>query len=96
MRKLLAILMTLPLFKAAAADLHVFATASLPDALKEIAAGFEKESGVHATLNFGGALPLAQQIGKGESANVFVSADEDFGSSDALDALARSGLVVQS
>ena len=33
MRKLLAILMTLPLFKAAAADLHVFATASLPEAV---------------------------------------------------------------
>ena len=51
---------------------------------------------MHATLNFGGALPLAQQIEKGASANVFVSADEDFSSSEALDALARSGLVVQS
>ena len=49
--------MTLPLFKAAAADLHVFATASLTDALKEIAAGFEKESGLHATLNFCGLEP---------------------------------------
>jgi hypothetical protein len=34
--------MTLPPFKAAVADLHAFATASLTDALKEIAPGFEK------------------------------------------------------
>ena len=90
MRKLLAILMTLPLFKAAAADLHVFAAASLADALKEIAAGFEKESGLHATLNFGGSSLLARQIEKGASADVFVSADEA-----KMDQLQKNGLSLR-
>ena len=71
MRKLLAIVMTLPLFKAAAADLHVFAAASLADALREIAAGFETESGLHATLNSGGSSLLARQIEEGASDDVF-------------------------
>jgi len=88
-RKLLAILMTLPLFKAAAADLHVFATASLPDALKEIAAGFEKESGIHATLNPGGSSLLGWQIEKGASTDVFVSAGEA-----KIDQLQKNGLIV--
>ncbi len=88
MRKLLAILMTLPLFKAAAADLHVFATASLPDALKEIAAGFEKESAMHATLNLGGSSLLAWQIEKGASTDVFVSAEAK------MDELQKNGFIV--
>jgi ABC-type molybdate transport system substrate-binding protein len=90
-RKLLAILMTLPLFKAAATDLHVFAAASLTDALKEITAGFEKESGLHATLNFGRSSLLARQIEKGASTDVFVSADEV-----KMDQLQENGLVVVS
>ena len=89
MRKLLAILMTLRLFKAAAADLHVFAAASLADALREIAAGFENESGLHATLNFSGSSLLARQIEKGASTDVFVSADEA-----KTDQLQKNGLVV--
>ena len=80
--------MTLPLFKAAAADLHVFATASLPDALKEIAAGFEKESGIHATLNLGGSSLLAWQIEKGASTDVFVSAEAK------MDQLQKNGFIV--
>ena len=88
MRKLLAILMTLPLFKAAAADLHVFATASLPDALKEIAAGFEKESAIHATLNPGGSSLLRWQIEKSASTDVFVSAEAK------MDELQKNGFIV--
>jgi len=87
-RKLLAILMTLPLFKAAAADLHVFATASLPDALKEIAAGFEKESAIHATLNPGGSSLLRWQIEKSASTDVFVSAEAK------MDELQKNGFIV--
>ena len=89
MRKLFAILMTLPLFKAAASDLHVFAATSLADALREIAAEFEKESGLHATLNFGGSSLLARQIEKAASTDVFVSADEA-----KMDQLQKNGLVV--
>ena len=50
MCKLFAILVTFPLFITAAADLHVFAAASLTDALREITAGFETEFGLPATL----------------------------------------------
>ena len=39
MRKLLAIIMALPLFQSAAADLHVFAAASLKNAADLLAAG---------------------------------------------------------
>jgi molybdate transport system substrate-binding protein len=75
-RKLLAIMMALPLFQTAAADLHVFAAASLTDALKEIAADFEKQIGTRVILNFGGSSLLARQIEEGAPADVFLSADE--------------------
>ena len=88
MRKPLAILMTLPPFKAAVADLHAFATASLTDALKEIAPGFEKESGIHATLNPGGSSLLRWQIEKSASTDVFVSAEAK------MDELQKNGFIV--
>lgn len=75
-RKLLLALTILPIFQASAADLHVYAAASLTDAVKEIAANFEKESGLHTTLNFGGSSLLARQIEEGAPADVFISADE--------------------
>jgi len=61
-RKLFAILVTFPLFNTAAADLHVFDAAGLTDALREITAGCDTESGLHATLNLGGSRLLARQI----------------------------------
>ena len=88
MRKPLAILMTLTPFKAAVADLHAFATASLTDALKEIAPGFEKESGIHATLNPGGSSLLRWQIEKSASTDVFVSAEAK------MDELQKNGFIV--
>jgi len=88
-RKLFAILVTFPLFNTAAADLHVFAAASLTDALREITAGFETESGLRATLTSGGSSLLARQIEEGASGDVFVSADEA-----KMDQLQKNGLVV--
>jgi ABC-type molybdate transport system substrate-binding protein len=88
-RKLFAILVTFPLFNTAAADLHVFAAASLTNALREITAGFETESGLRATLNSGGSSLLARQIEEGASDDVFVSADEA-----KMDQLQKNGLVV--
>ena len=88
MRKLLLAMIVLPLLHASASDLHVFAASSLTDAMKEIVARFEKESGRHATLNFGGSSLLARQIEEGAPADVFVAADEA-----KMDQLQKSNLI---
>ena len=62
---------------ASAADLHVFAAASLTDALKEIAAEYEKATGDKLVLNLGASSTLARQIQEGAPADLFLSADEE-------------------
>ncbi len=59
-----------------AANLNVFAAASLTDSLKEIAAAYEKESGDKLIFNFGASSILARQIEEGAPADIFFSADE--------------------
>jgi molybdate transport system substrate-binding protein len=61
--------------RALSADVVVFAAASLTDALKEIAVGYEKTSKDRLVLNFGGSSDLARQIKAGAPADVFFSAD---------------------
>ena len=61
---------------AGAADLHVFAAASLTDALKEIAPEYEKATGDKLVLNLGASSTLARQIQEGAPADLFLSADE--------------------
>jgi molybdate transport system substrate-binding protein len=60
----------------AAAELQVFAAASLSDALKEIAAAYGKAAGDRLALNLGGSSTLARQIEEGAPADLFLSADE--------------------
>ncbi len=76
MRKILLAIVLLPWFQISAAELHVFAAASLTDALKEISSAFEKETGTIVKLNFGASSLLARQIEEGAPADVFRSADE--------------------
>ncbi len=59
-----------------AAELNVFAAASLTDALKEISAEYEKEGGERLVLNLGASSTLARQIEEGAPADLFLSADE--------------------
>src|ERR1043166_5444302 len=59
-----------------AAELNVFAAASLTDALQEIAAEYEKEGGDRLVLNLGASRKLARQIEEGAPADLFLSADE--------------------
>ena len=59
-----------------AAPVHVFAAASLADALKEIAAAYETKSGDRIVFNFGASSLLARQIHEGAPADIFFSADE--------------------
>lgn len=73
---------------AAADEVNVFAAASLTDALKEIAQGFEKETGHKVVFNLGGSNDLARQIKAGAPADVFFSADKP-----QMDGLESAGLV---
>jgi molybdate transport system substrate-binding protein len=58
------------------AEIHLFAAASLSDALEEIAAAYERQSGDRVVLNLGASSILARQIEEGAPADVFFSADE--------------------
>lgn len=62
---------------ASAADLQVYAAASLTDALKEIAPEYEKATGDRLVLNLGASSTLARQIQEGAPADLFLSADEE-------------------
>ena len=58
------------------ATIRVFAASSVADALKEITAAYQNESGDKIAFNFAGSNVLARQIEEGAPADVFVSADE--------------------
>ena len=72
-----------------AADVTVFAAASLTDALKQIAADYEKNSGDKIIFNFAASGTLARQIEAGAPADIYFSADEV-----KADALEKKGLLV--
>jgi molybdate transport system substrate-binding protein len=65
---------------AAPADrtINVAAAADLSAALQEIAANYEKRSGVEVKLSFGASGALTQQIQNGAPFDVFFSADMDY------------------
>lgn len=74
---------------AAAAQLDVFAAASLSDALQEIAPGFKAATGHTLRFNFGASGALLRQIKESAPADVFVSADES-----RVDQLESAGLLL--
>ncbi len=59
-----------------AAEITVFAAASLTDALKEAGAAYEKQSHDTVAFNFGASSMLERQIEAGAPADLFFSADE--------------------
>lgn len=63
---------------ARAADVLVFAAASLKDALDAINADWQKTTGKHATISYAASSALAKQIDSGAPADVFISADLDW------------------
>ncbi len=93
MRRTLSIVSLLILAAAArplaAADVTVFAAASLTDALRQIAPAFEAATGHRVVFNFGGSNILARQILSGAPADLFLSADDA-----QMDALEKDRLVV--
>ena len=72
----------------AADEVAVYAAASLTEALKEVAQGFEKSTGHKVVFNLGGSNDLARQIKAGAPADVFFSADKA-----QMDGLEAAGLV---
>ncbi len=87
MRFLLPFLLALNLH---AAEIRVFAAASLTDVMQEIATAYEKQSHDHIVFNFAGSSTLARQIEDGAPADLFFSADEL-----KMDALQKKGLIVK-
>ncbi len=71
-----------------AAEINVFAAASLTDSLKEIAVKYEKQSGDKLVFNLGASSTLARQIESGAPADIFFSADEA-----KMDGLEKKGLI---
>lgn len=83
---LLAVLLVPP--AARAADLVVFAAASLKNALDEIVPAFEAQTGATVAVSLAGSSALARQIERGAPADVFISANRDW-----MDVLEADGLI---
>ena len=75
-------------FPLRAAELNLYAAASLADALQDIAKTYEPASGDKLAFNLAASSALALQIKNGAPADVFFSADEA-----KMDDLAKAGLV---
>src|SRR6185369_4869370 len=73
-----------------AANINVFAAASLTESLKEIATAYEKQTGDKVVFNLGASSFLARQIEEGAPADVFFSADEA-----KMDGLEQKGLIIK-
>lgn len=71
-----------------AAELHVFAAASLADALQEIGGAYAAATDDKPIFNLGASSMLARQIEEGAPADVFLSADET-----KMNALAAKNLI---
>ncbi len=65
----------IPLHAASAEELLLFAAASTADALSELGAVFEAETGVRVRISAGASSDLARQIIAGAPADLFLSAD---------------------
>jgi molybdate transport system substrate-binding protein len=64
--------------EAADREINVAAAADLSSALQEVAANYEKRTGVAVKLSFGASGALTQQIQNGAPFDVFFSADMDY------------------
>jgi molybdate transport system substrate-binding protein len=86
--RVLAVLALLASSVASAEEVAVYAAASLTDALKDVAKGFEAKTGNTLSFNFGASSDLARQIKAGAPADLFFSAD-----AAQMDGLVAGGFV---
>src|ERR1043165_4974291 len=87
-KSIVALAVLLSVLSARAAEVRVFAAASLTDSLKAIASNYEKMSGDKIVFNFGASSTLARQIEEGAPVDIFFSADEA-----KMDGLEKKGLI---
>jgi molybdate transport system substrate-binding protein len=71
-----------------AADVTVFAAASLTNALQQVADAYKTRSGQTVALSFAASSALARQIEASGGADIFISADKDW-----MDYLDNRGLI---
>jgi molybdate transport system substrate-binding protein len=71
-----------------AADLTIFAAASLQEALDEASDAYMRQHGDRVKISFGASSALARQIESGAPANIFISADLD-----SMDYLEKRSLI---
>ena len=64
--------------RADAADILVFAAASLKNAMEDAVAAFEKDGGDKVSVSYGASSALARQLEAAAPADMFVSADLDW------------------
>jgi len=64
--------------RVSAADITVFAAASLKEAMDENARNFEAATGNRVIISYGASNALAKQIESGAPADIFISADLDW------------------
>src|SRR5690348_7094848 len=74
---LAALLLVLAPARAMAADITVFAAASLADAMNEIARDYQKERNKSVAVSLAASSALARQIEASGGADIFISADLD-------------------
>ena len=74
----IALIVSLPSFAARAADVIVFAAASLKESLDEQARLFQTQTGHRVIVSFGASNALARQIEAGAPADLFISADSEW------------------
>ncbi|HEX5869285.1 MAG TPA: molybdate ABC transporter substrate-binding protein, partial [Longimicrobium sp.] len=75
---------------AAGGEVMVFAAASLREALEELGAGFQRETGVRVVFNFAGSNDLAHQIVATRGPDLFLSASKAW-----MDTVQSAGRVVE-
>jgi len=83
-----ASLLVLAPLAARAADITVFAAASLTNALQKAADSYKAKSGQTVALSFAASSVLAKQIESSGGADMFISADKDW-----MDYLDNKGLI---
>ncbi len=75
---------------ARAADVTVFAAASLTDALQQAGAAYKHDTGHQVVFSFAASSALARQIENSSGADIFISADADW-----MDYLEKRGLIAR-
>jgi molybdate transport system substrate-binding protein len=72
------------------AEILVFAAASLREAMEELGAGFQQETGTHVVFNFAGSNDLAHQIMATRGADLYLSASKAW-----MDTVQSAGRVAE-